>query len=265
MCGICGYVGNRRAAPILSEMLEIMERHRLGFESAGIATIQDNEIALAKKIGAVREVFPAGGSWAQILRGQIGIGHTRYPAKIAPVGKSKFVHPFYSCDRKIALIHNGVIYNYEEIWRELPHHEFSSFDEELNKINDSEVIVHLLEEEIAKSSRDIAGAVSKTCERLSRDPRNSYLFAFLFLSQAAKIYAVSGRGDRRKIVVANKRGFGSIFASYRDYGIEGREALGFEAIKPYINLDQDKFEVLPFDTLAILTKDDYDCISIRLT
>ena len=262
MCGICGYVGDRQAAPILREMLEIMERCRLGFESAGIATIQDNEIVLMKDTGSVNEVFPAHGTWSQVLRGQIGIGHIRYPAKIAPVGKSKFAHPFYGCDKRIALIHNGVIYNYEEIWRELRHHEFSSFDEEHNKINDTEVIVHLLEDEIVNSNGNIPKAVSKTCERLSGNPQNMYLIAFLFLPQPSKIYVVSGRGNGRKVVVANKRGFGSLFTSYRDYGIEGRETLGFEAIKPYIDLNQDKFDVLPFNTLAILTEDDYNCISI---
>ena len=243
-------------------MLEMMERHRLGYESAGIAAVQDNKIAFIKNVGPVNVVFPAEGFWSRILYGQVGIGHTRYPTKTAPVGKSKFAHPFLSCDGKVALIHNGVIYDYQEVWNELRHHEFSSFDEELNKINDIEVVVHLFEEKIVAASGDIVKAVSQTCERLSREPRNTYLFAFLFLPHASKIFLVSGRGDGRRVVVANKREFGSIFASYRDDGIDEQEPLKFEAIKPYINLHQDKFEVIQFNTLTILTNDDYNSIPI---
>jgi len=261
MCGICGYVGVREATPVLREMLCVMERHRLGFESAGIATVHNGRIVSKKSCGSVCKVFPLGGDWSSSLQGNVGIGHVRYPSPIMSrlVGESRFAHPFLSCDRRIALVHNGTINDYREIWSELDSHEFSSYDRKLDTINDSEVIVHLLEEEILESRDDMTEAVRRTCERLSRNPQNQFLFAFVYVADPSRIYVVSGKEfeGKRKIVVAHKEGFGSVFASYRDSAIDGREPVRFEALKPYINLDSDKFEILDFDTAATLTKHGY--------
>jgi len=262
MCGICGYVSTGQpAAPVLREMLSIMEKHRLGYESAGMATAYNGKILYMKDIDSVVDaVFPVADNWSKVLLGRVGIGHVRYPSPIAPVGLSKFAHPFISCDNKIALVHNGTIHDYKEIVCELQGHEFSSFDKKVNNLNDSEVIVHLLEEEIGKVKGNVTEAVRKTCERLSNNPKNQFLFAFIHLKEPSKVYVVSGRDfeNKRKIVVAHKKGFGSVFASYRDKGIDGREPIKFEAVKTFINLSKDKLEILPYDTLAILTKKGYE-------
>jgi len=227
-----------------------------------MATVYESKIAFMKNVGSVDTVFPVDGGWSKILLGTVGIGHVRYPSENAPTGKSMFAHPFLSCDSKIVLVHNGTIYNYQEIVCELEGHEFSSFDKKINTLNDSEVIVHLLEEEIGKAEGNLAEAVRKTCERLSENPKNQFLFAFIHLREPSKVYVVSGRDyeNKRKVVVAYKTGFGSIFASYRDYRINGCKPLKFEAVKSYVNFEQDKFEVLNYDTLAILTKHDYRCV-----
>jgi len=263
MCGICGYVSaGRSAAPILREMLSIMEKHRLGYESAGIATVHTyNKIAFMKNVGSVDKVFPAEGDWSKILLGSVGIGHVRYPSPKAPTGKSIFAHPFLSCDGKIVLVHNGTIYNYKEIVCELQGHEFTSFDKASNNLNDSEVIVHLLEEEIDKVKGNLSEALRKTCRRLSENPKNQFLFAFIHLSEPSKIYVVSGRDyeNKRKVVVAHRNGVGSVFASYRDRGIDGQEPIKFAALKPSIDFKKDKFDILDYDTVAILTKNSYRC------
>jgi len=266
MCGICGYVSTGQpAAPILREMLRIMEKHRLGYESAGMATAYNGKILYMKNVDSVVDaVFPIADDWSKVLLGRVGIGHVRYPSPIAPVGLSKFAHPFISCDSRIALVHNGTIHNYKEILCELQGHEFSSFDKKINNLNDSEVIVHLLEEEIGKGKGNLTEAVRKTCKRLSENPKNQFLFAFIHLNEPSKVYVLSGRDheNKRKVVVAYKDGFGSVFASYRDKGIDGREPIKFEAVKAFINPNKDKLEILPYDTFAILTKKGYNCTSL---
>jgi len=265
MCGICGYVSaGQPTAPVLREMLSIMERHRLGYESAGMAIVQEGKIAFMKNVGSVDTVFPVDGDWSKILFGAVGIGHVRYPSPIAPTGKSIFAHPFLSCDGKMVLVHNGTIYDYREILGELQRqgHEFSSLDRKSNSLNDSEVIVHLLEEETDRAGGNMTEAVRKTYQRLSKNPKNQFLFAFIHLKEPSKIYVVSGRDyeNKRKVVVACKDGFGSIFASYRDIGINGCKPIKFEAIKSYVEAEKDRFEVLNYDALATLIKHDFRCI-----
>jgi len=265
MCGICGFVSTRQhVAPVLREMLSIMEKYWLGYESVGMATVHHKKIAFVKNVGSVNKVFPANGDWSRILLGSVGIGHVRYPSPIAPAGKSMFAHPFLSCDGKTSLVHNGTIYDYQEIFWELQGHEFSSWDKKRKKLNDSEVIVHLLEEEIDKANGDLTEATRKTCKRLSENPKNQFIFAFIHLREPSKIYVVSGKNyeNKRGVVVAQKAGFGSIFASYREYGIKGCKPIKFEAINSYVSLKEDKFEVLSYDTLAIMTEHDYKCIRL---
>lgn len=265
MCGICGYVSTGQpAAQVLREMLSIMEKHRLGYESAGIATVQTGKIAFMKNLGSINKVFPANGNWSRILLGSVGIGHVRYPSEIAPTGNSIFAHPFLSCDGKIVLVHNGTIFNYQDIFDELEGHEFSSLDRKINKLNDSEVIVHLLEEGMENAKGDVVEAVRKTCKRLSKNSKNQFLFAFIHLDEPSKVFVVSGKDyeNKRKVAVAYRKGFGSIFASYRDRGIDGREPIKFEALKPYVNFEKGKCEILNYDNLAILTKNGYRSLKI---
>lgn len=265
MCGICGYASNGQSvAPILREMLGVMEKHRLGFESAGMATVHKGKILYRKDVGSVDKVFPVNGSWSKILLGSVGVGHVRYPSPKAPTGKSMFAHPFLSCDSKTVLVHNGTIQNWKEIACELLGHEFSSW-EDSSKISDSEVIVHLLEQEIDKAKGNIIEGIKKTCRRLAENPENQFLFAFIHLNEQSKVYVVSGKDyeDKRKIVVAYKEGFGSVFASYRDKGINKHEPIKFEALKPYINLESDQFEILNYDSVAILTKTDYQYLKLK--
>jgi hypothetical protein len=159
----------------------------------------------------------------------------------------------------MVLVHNGTIYNYKEIMRELQGHVFSSWDKTRNSLNDSEVIVHLLEEEIEKTGGNVIEAVGKTCRQLSRNSRNQFLFAFIHLSEPDRIYVVSGKDfeSKRKVAVAFKEGLGSLFASYRDKGIGNRKPIRFEALRSFINPKLDKVEVLDYDTLAVLTNKSY--------
>lgn len=265
MCGICGYVGvQQSAAPILREILVTMEKYRLGYESAGMATLNKKKIGCIKNVGSVERVFPQNGVWSKSLLGSVGIGHVRYPSPKAPVGKSMFAHPFQSCDGKIVLVHNGTIYSCMDIIRELREHDFSSWDRASNNLNDSEVIVHLLEEESKKAEGNVIQAVRKTCKRLSLNSKNQFLFAFIHTDELPKIYVISGRDfeSKRKVAVAFKDGFGSMFASFRDKGIGNRGPIKFEALRSFVNPELDNVEVLDYDTLAVLTSESYQLIPL---
>ena len=133
MCGILGYSGISDAAPILIDGLKKLEYR--GYDSFGIATI-GNGIELFKKQGRIS----SGITRARNLSGTAGIGHTRWATHGVPDDKN--AHPHVDCTGTIAIVHNGIIENYQALRRDLTArgHRFSSE-------TDTEVIVHLLEEQ----------------------------------------------------------------------------------------------------------------------
>ena len=133
MCGIIGYTGFRNAQSVLIECLKRLEYR--GYDSAGIGII-DKKLSVYKEVGEIvnlEQNLPATG-------GTIGIGHTRW-ATHGKVSKEN-THPHLSGNKKIALIHNGIIENFQNLKEELQQkgHKFSSQ-------TDSEVIAHVIEEE----------------------------------------------------------------------------------------------------------------------
>ena len=109
MCGIVGYVGKQKAAPFILEGLKRLEYR--GYDSAGVAVLQDGAFHVVKKTGRVanleQEVAKAR------LHGNYGIGHTRWATHGGVTDAN--AHPHISSDGRIALIHNGVIENYAGI------------------------------------------------------------------------------------------------------------------------------------------------------
>ncbi len=131
MCGIVGYVGNEQARDILLAALKRLEYR--GYDSAGIAVV-GKTVQVHKSVGNI-SVMEQG---LPELKGTRGIAHTRWATHGAP--STKNAHPFVDCTGNIALAHNGIIENYEEIRRELvtKGHTFTSE-------TDTEVLVHLIE------------------------------------------------------------------------------------------------------------------------
>ncbi|HZZ19927.1 MAG TPA: glutamine--fructose-6-phosphate aminotransferase, partial [Opitutaceae bacterium] len=109
MCGIVGYVGNRKASTIILEGLKRLEYR--GYDSAGIAVVQDGGIKVVKRIGRVDNLTKE--TSKEKLPGTVGIGHTRW-ATHGGVTEAN-AHPHLSSDGKFALIHNGVIENYNQM------------------------------------------------------------------------------------------------------------------------------------------------------
>jgi glucosamine--fructose-6-phosphate aminotransferase (isomerizing) len=109
MCGIVGYIGPREAAAICYEGLRRLEYR--GYDSAGIAVIQDGRMDVVKRVGKLKILGETLES--DPMPGQLAIGHTRW----ATHGKPSEInsHPHLSCDGKIAVVHNGIIENYAEL------------------------------------------------------------------------------------------------------------------------------------------------------
>ncbi|MDD5190396.1 MAG: glutamine--fructose-6-phosphate transaminase (isomerizing) [Dehalococcoidales bacterium] len=134
MCGIVGYIGEKPAASVLLDTLSRLEYR--GYDSAGIATLYQGQIHAGKDAGSLMEVVAK--QHLDMLPGNIGIGHTRW-ATHGGISAAN-AHPHMDCDNEIAVVHNGIIENYEILRQRLKGtHRFLSQ-------TDSEVIPHLLDE-----------------------------------------------------------------------------------------------------------------------
>jgi glucosamine--fructose-6-phosphate aminotransferase (isomerizing) len=148
MCGIVGYIGEGRAADIIHDSLKKLEYR--GYDSYGFATLDGNGIHIRKGVGKISQVSPSG------LPGSVGIGHSRW----ATHGKvtEDNSHPHTDCSGEIAVVHNGIIENYQELRKELESRGHSFRSE-----TDTEIIPHLIEENI---SLGLEKAVMEAVRRL---------------------------------------------------------------------------------------------------
>ena len=134
MCGIIGYVGKKSASPILLEGLRRLEYR--GYDSAGVAVLDTHGLVVRKKIGKIDEGI------ARLLKsepvtGSLGIAHTRWATHGVPADKNS--HPHFDQSETIAVVHNGVIENYDTLKQKLiaAGHKFKSD-------TDTEVLAHLI-------------------------------------------------------------------------------------------------------------------------
>uniref|UniRef100_A0A7V3RIP5 Glutamine--fructose-6-phosphate aminotransferase [isomerizing] n=1 Tax=candidate division WOR-3 bacterium TaxID=2052148 RepID=A0A7V3RIP5_UNCW3 len=169
MCGIVGYVGPRDITSVLLGGLWRLEYR--GYDSSGIAVINNEELLVRKVPGKLSEL-------QELLKrspvnGSIGIGHTRWATHGSPIEEN--THPLIDCNEEIALVVNGIIENYHLLKEELEKkgHLFRSY-------TDSEVIVHLIEENLGS---DLLDAVLKTVNRL----KGNYAFAVISTREPNRI------------------------------------------------------------------------------
>src|SRR5271170_2379184 len=134
MCGIIGYVGKKAASPILLEGLRRLEYR--GYDSAGVAILGDTTLLVRKKKGKIDEGLARVLS-AEPAPGSLGIGHTRWATHGIPSDRNS--HPQTDASGKIAVVHNGVIENYDALKQKLlkAGHTFKSD-------TDTEVLAHLI-------------------------------------------------------------------------------------------------------------------------
>ncbi|WP_214073456.1 glutamine--fructose-6-phosphate transaminase (isomerizing) [Mucilaginibacter sp. dw_454] len=154
MCGIVGYIGYRDAYPIIIKGLHRLEYR--GYDSAGIA-LYDKDLKVYKKAGKVSDLenFVKDVN----LKGSIGMGHTRWATHGAPSDRNS--HPHSSGDRKLTIIHNGIIENYGVIKETLlaKGHVFKSD-------TDTEVLIHLVEDIQKETGLDLYEAVRITLNKV---------------------------------------------------------------------------------------------------
>ena len=171
MCGIVGYTGSQEAAPILLEGLKKLEYR--GYDSAGIAVLNGNVIAVNKVTGRIANLCERTAN-GKNCPGTVGIGHTRWATHGAPTDTN--AHPHMSNDGKFAVVHNGIIENYIALREELIQKGYR-FDSE----TDTEVIVHLIE---MYYTGNLKMAVIKTSARL----QGSYALGAVCTDEPEKVY-----------------------------------------------------------------------------
>lgn len=149
MCGIVGYIGEKDAYPIILKGLQRLEYR--GYDSAGIAIYNGNDIQLSKTKGKVADLDNKAKE-DLINKGNLGIGHTRWATHGIPNDVNS--HPHYSNSGDLVIIHNGIIENYDTIKKELIKRGYTFTSE-----TDTEVLVNLIEDVIKNENVKLGKAV----------------------------------------------------------------------------------------------------------
>ncbi|MCW2913543.1 MAG: glucosamine/fructose-6-phosphate aminotransferase, isomerizing [Actinomycetia bacterium] len=155
MCGIVGYIGSQSALEVVIEGLARLEYR--GYDSAGVAVLAEGKLTTVRRAGklinlrnALAEQTPP--------QGTLGLGHTRWATHGVPNDRN--AHPHADCTGSVAVVHNGIIENFAALRHSLEHR-----DHELTSDTDTEVVAHLLEEELAASD-GLAEAMRRVCRKL---------------------------------------------------------------------------------------------------
>ncbi|MBQ7953230.1 MAG: glutamine--fructose-6-phosphate aminotransferase, partial [Clostridia bacterium] len=152
MCGIVGYTGKKQAKNILLNSLEKLEYR--GYDSAGLAVLDGTDIKYVKTQGRICKLRKATENIN--LDGYSGIAHTRWATHGTPTEKNS--HPHFNTDKTIAVVHNGIIENYEELNTELSAKGYTFTTD-----TDTEVIPHLIDYYYNSS---VIEAIFKTAQKL---------------------------------------------------------------------------------------------------
>lgn len=176
MCGIIAYLGNRTSFPLIIKGLKRLEYR--GYDSSGVAVFENGSLNIFKKKGKVADL-EAEASGAG-LTATIGIGHTRWATHGEPNDVN--AHPHFSSDRKMALIHNGIIENYAAIKQRLEKKGHVFLSE-----TDSEVLIHFIE--------DIRNETGQPLEEAVRIALREVVgaYAIVILSQDAPDQLIAAR------------------------------------------------------------------------
>lgn len=199
MCGIIGYVGPRSARDIVFEGLKKLEYR--GYDSAGIAAVQDGQIFLEKEKGKLVNLGEQLSKLPQASN--LAIGHTRWATHGGPSQQN--AHPHQS--EGVTLVHNGIIENYALLKNDLE-------DKGINfsSNTDTEVVAHIMSEEFSKDQNP-QQAILRGLQRL----KGAYALGIIFSSTPDKIYLVK-EGSPLVIGVGNSENFfGSDVTTFAEY------------------------------------------------
>jgi len=155
MCGIVGYVGQKKVVPVLLEGLKRLEYR--GYDSAGLAILQRDCVVIYRSVGKIKELENA--LWGRDLAGHVGLGHTRWATHGRPTEEN--AHPHSDCTGDVVVVHNGIIENYLALKEKLAQegHRFRSE-------TDTEVVAHLIETQL-RETPDLELAVRRALASLA--------------------------------------------------------------------------------------------------
>lgn len=187
MCGIVGYVGEQKAAPILLDGLGKLEYR--GYDSAGIAVYDGKKIGMKKAKGRLKVLSELTHD-GETLPGTLGIGHTRWATHGEPSDVN--AHPHLNAEESIVVVHNGIIENYMKLKKKLIGRGYQFLSD-----TDTEVIVHLLD-------YYYNGNPLQTITKIMHRMEGSYALGIIFKDHPEELYAV--RKDSPLIVGHAKSG-----------------------------------------------------------
>src|ERR1041384_1846230 len=191
MCGIIGYIGSKPAPNILLEGLRRLEYR--GYDSAGLCVLNDGKFELRKKAGRINDL--AAVLRKQPAKGSTGIGHTRWATHGPPTDDN--AHPHLDQSGKIAVVHNGVIENHQQLKERLlaKGHKFASQ-------TDTEVLAHLIGEYYKPDGED-GSALAKAVRQALKDVVGTYGIAVV-------------HADHPNVIVGARRGSPLLIGVGRD-------------------------------------------------
>lgn len=187
MCGIVGYVGSEQAGPILLDGLSKLEYR--GYDSAGIAVVNDGKIDIAKAKGKLKFLSNMTNDGTSI-KGSMGIGHTRWATHGGPSDVNS--HPHMSKSGRFAVVHNGIIENYMSLKKKLISKGFEFVSE-----TDTEVVAHLFE---YYYNGDIIDTMIKVIQRVEGSYAlgilcSDYPDSFIAVRKASPMIVGLGKGE----------------------------------------------------------------------
>lgn len=229
MCGIIGYIGNKKAKNILIKGLTLLEYR--GYDSSGITLIEENKLLTIKSIGKLQNLKNKISDMNTISN--IGIGHTRWATHGIPSIEN--AHPHNSNNNQISLVHNGIIENYIEIKEELTKKGIGFCGK-----TDTEVIVKYIEYIYKNNPLEVL-------EHLNNKLKGSYALSIIFLDEKNKIYFIKkdspliiGLGTDENFLSSDSSSISNftnqvIYLNNNEYGYITKDEVNIYANKKKIN------------------------------
>ena len=163
MCGIVGYIGTKKASPILINGLLRLEYR--GYDSAGISTIENNGLSVMKDKGRVKNLYDLNG--IDDLEGTIGIAHTRWATHGKPSKENS--HPHLDNSKTFSVVHNGIIENYNELRDFLTNNGYTFYSQ-----TDTEIVPNLIHYYYKKTKENDITKLLKSVQSACLDLKGSF-------------------------------------------------------------------------------------------
>ena len=210
MCQLAAYVGGRNKADVLLKALQHQEPY-YGAHATGLAVVNGGSIKLVKAPGYVSHVRQT--TEIDKLDGPIGIAHSRYNSKAAVDERynlTGMAHPFLNKAGSLALMHNGNINDYKEHWAQLrAEHVFTSYNEEVDAICDTEVAVHIVDDALSEGK-----TIEESLRWLLSQTTGQMLFGVIHKEHPDTIWIANwhqpcymAQGDDEVMFCSSRRGF----------------------------------------------------------